>query len=320
MPDAEEAADFARRSASAALHGPRKIFFESLDADGIVRRLVGAPVWAALTGRQQDLLATTVREHFASALAPRRPDPRPRWHGPSFRRRRRPRPCRSISACATGDASSRRAGPSDAGHAAGRSKTLSSSTRGSRSPMRSAVSSGRSRCGGATPRGRPAPGPGRGWGASRPSPSSCFSSPGACPRAGAASSGSRPFPPFSSRSTVRWPSDEHSRSRSRSASRRPRPGAGSRTPPSRPSAWPTPARHGPPGTSAIEAGAPRAPVEYQMGLSARSVGELAVARADFERALAESPPAPGGGQGARDDGSGRRAQRRCPDAPHTVPA
>ena len=44
---------------------------------------------------------------------------------------------------------------------------------------------------------------------------------------------------------------------------------------------------------ALEAGAPRAPVYYQMGLSARAAGEPEVARAEFERALAESPSAPG---------------------------
>jgi tetratricopeptide (TPR) repeat protein len=67
---AEEAADFARRAALAALHGPPKVFLESLDADGILRRLLGSPVWSGLTGRQQTLLRTVVREHFAQALAP----------------------------------------------------------------------------------------------------------------------------------------------------------------------------------------------------------------------------------------------------------
>ena len=69
-PDAEEAAEFARRVAFAALHGPPKIFFESLDDDGILRRILSTPTWGALTERQKDLLATTVRDHFARALAP----------------------------------------------------------------------------------------------------------------------------------------------------------------------------------------------------------------------------------------------------------
>ncbi len=69
LPDAEEAADFARRSASAALHGPPKIFFESLDADSVLRRILGAPVWGGLTDRQKALLAATARDHFARALA-----------------------------------------------------------------------------------------------------------------------------------------------------------------------------------------------------------------------------------------------------------
>lgn len=68
-PGAEEAADFARRAALAALHGPPKIFLESLDADGILQRLVGAGVWAGLTARQQDQLRTVLREHFAQTLA-----------------------------------------------------------------------------------------------------------------------------------------------------------------------------------------------------------------------------------------------------------
>jgi len=69
-PGAEEAADFARRAALAALHGPPKVFLESIDADGILQRLVGAGVWAGLTGRQQDLLRAAARDHFAQALAP----------------------------------------------------------------------------------------------------------------------------------------------------------------------------------------------------------------------------------------------------------
>src|SRR5262245_9893058 len=68
--DAEEAAEFARRVAFAALHGPPKIFLESIDADGVLRRILSTPVWGALTARQKELLASTVREHFARALAP----------------------------------------------------------------------------------------------------------------------------------------------------------------------------------------------------------------------------------------------------------
>ncbi len=68
-PDAEEAADFARRAALAALHGPPKIFLESLDADGIMQRLIGADVVAGLSERQQELLRSAVREHFLQALA-----------------------------------------------------------------------------------------------------------------------------------------------------------------------------------------------------------------------------------------------------------
>ena len=69
-PGAEEAADFARRAALAALHGPPKIFLESIDADGILQRLVGPGVWAGLTERQQELLRAAARDHFVQALAP----------------------------------------------------------------------------------------------------------------------------------------------------------------------------------------------------------------------------------------------------------
>ena len=81
LPDAEEAADFARRSALAALHGPQKVFFESLDADAIVRRLLGAPVWGALTARQKALLAER-RAITSLALSRLRPTRRRRWPGP----------------------------------------------------------------------------------------------------------------------------------------------------------------------------------------------------------------------------------------------
>ena len=69
-PAAEEAADFARRAAFAALHGPPKIFLETIDADASLRRLLGDSVWDALTPRQQVLLRTALRDHFGQALAP----------------------------------------------------------------------------------------------------------------------------------------------------------------------------------------------------------------------------------------------------------
>ncbi len=67
--EAEEAADFARRAAFAALHGPEKIFFESIDADSVLRRILSTTVWGALTARQKSMLTATVRDHFARALA-----------------------------------------------------------------------------------------------------------------------------------------------------------------------------------------------------------------------------------------------------------
>jgi hypothetical protein len=70
LASAEEAADFARRAALAALHGPQKIFRESIDADGVLRRLLGGAIWGGLTRRQQEILRSTVRDHFAQALSP----------------------------------------------------------------------------------------------------------------------------------------------------------------------------------------------------------------------------------------------------------
>jgi Tfp pilus assembly protein PilF len=69
-PEAEEAADFARRAAFGALHGPAKIFLESIDADAVLQKLLGPGVWAGLTTRQQELLRQAVRDHFLQALAP----------------------------------------------------------------------------------------------------------------------------------------------------------------------------------------------------------------------------------------------------------
>ena len=66
----EEAADFARHAATAALHGQRRTLVEAIDADGILRRLLAPAVWAGLTGRQQEILRTTVRDHFFDALRP----------------------------------------------------------------------------------------------------------------------------------------------------------------------------------------------------------------------------------------------------------
>jgi hypothetical protein len=66
----EDAADFARHVATAVLHGQRRAFVEAIDADGILRRLLGSTVWAGLTARQQEILRSTVRDHFFDALRP----------------------------------------------------------------------------------------------------------------------------------------------------------------------------------------------------------------------------------------------------------
>ncbi len=69
-PEAEEAADFARRAALAALHGSPRMFLESIDTDGLLQRLLGSPVWLGLTPRQRDMLRAAVREAFVQAIAP----------------------------------------------------------------------------------------------------------------------------------------------------------------------------------------------------------------------------------------------------------
>ena len=69
VPESEEAAEFARRAALGALHGPPKIFLDALDADGILRHALGNAEWSALAPRQRDSLRAFVRGRFLEALA-----------------------------------------------------------------------------------------------------------------------------------------------------------------------------------------------------------------------------------------------------------
>lgn len=69
LPDAEETAEFGRRAALSALHGPPKIFLDALDADGILRRALGSAEWGALATRQRDSLREFLRGRFLDALA-----------------------------------------------------------------------------------------------------------------------------------------------------------------------------------------------------------------------------------------------------------
>ncbi len=64
----EEAAEFARRVAMAAVRGPQRVFNEALDADSILARRVGPDVWEKLTGRQKERLREAVRERFSLVL------------------------------------------------------------------------------------------------------------------------------------------------------------------------------------------------------------------------------------------------------------
>jgi hypothetical protein len=76
----EDAAEFARRSAMAAVRGPHSVFNEALDADGLLVRRLGADVWERLTSRQKDLLRSSIRGQFSLTLAaPRGASPDIAW-------------------------------------------------------------------------------------------------------------------------------------------------------------------------------------------------------------------------------------------------
>ena len=74
-PELEEAAEVARRTATATLRGQNRILFDTLDVDGILQLRIGANVWAQLTARQREVLRASVRQTFASALTPPRSTP-----------------------------------------------------------------------------------------------------------------------------------------------------------------------------------------------------------------------------------------------------
>ncbi len=67
--EVEDAAEFARRAALAAVRGPHNVFNEALDADSILVKRLGADVWEKMTSRQKELLRGAVRAHFGLALA-----------------------------------------------------------------------------------------------------------------------------------------------------------------------------------------------------------------------------------------------------------
>ena len=96
----------------------------------ILRRILSTPVWGALTERQKNLLAATVREHFARALAPP-PGTTAEVAWASVPPARTPRGRRpSTWAFGTETASSRRAGSCAGARGAGRSRTSCSSDPG----------------------------------------------------------------------------------------------------------------------------------------------------------------------------------------------
>ncbi|HEV2065087.1 MAG TPA: hypothetical protein VGS00_11125 [Thermoanaerobaculia bacterium] len=78
--EVEDAAEFARRAAMAAVRGPHNVFNEALDADGLLVRRLGADVWERLTSRQKDLLRSGIRAQFGLTLAaPRGASPDIAW-------------------------------------------------------------------------------------------------------------------------------------------------------------------------------------------------------------------------------------------------
>jgi tetratricopeptide (TPR) repeat protein len=68
--ETEEASTAARRAAIAAIGGPKSLFLEALDADGLLEKQVGPAVWRDLTVRQRDLLRSAAGERFLATLAP----------------------------------------------------------------------------------------------------------------------------------------------------------------------------------------------------------------------------------------------------------
>ena len=68
-PELEEAAEFARHAAAAAIRGSPRIFSEILDVDGILVSRLGSDAWNGLTSRQRDLLRGAIRERFLSSLS-----------------------------------------------------------------------------------------------------------------------------------------------------------------------------------------------------------------------------------------------------------
>lgn len=76
----EDAAEFARRSAMAAVRGPHSVFNEALDADALLVRRLGADAWEKLTSRQKDALRSSIRARFNLTLAaPRGSSPDIAW-------------------------------------------------------------------------------------------------------------------------------------------------------------------------------------------------------------------------------------------------
>jgi tetratricopeptide (TPR) repeat protein len=78
--EVEDAADFARRAATAALRGQQRPFAEVLDANRALARRIGPDVWESLANRQRARLEAAYRDFFQLALgAPRGADVEVAW-------------------------------------------------------------------------------------------------------------------------------------------------------------------------------------------------------------------------------------------------
>ncbi|HKD11063.1 MAG TPA: hypothetical protein VKE50_03270, partial [Thermoanaerobaculia bacterium] len=74
-PELEAAADFARRTAKAAVAGPQRVFVEALDTDAALQARLGISHWVGLTEGQRERFRAIVRSHFVQTLTPPRNAP-----------------------------------------------------------------------------------------------------------------------------------------------------------------------------------------------------------------------------------------------------
>lgn len=67
--ETEEAAEFARHAAKAALSGSPRVFTEALDIDGGLEKALGTDAWNGLAAYQRNFLRAVIRDRFLHSLA-----------------------------------------------------------------------------------------------------------------------------------------------------------------------------------------------------------------------------------------------------------